>query len=130
MSLGADSLTPCLPAAAAQNLVDTFIVSQSAGTDVTLEANMVDFPAPSYTSVGFWGTVANFYGIFMVIAILYPISNVIRGLVTEKGQRPSVHWSSLSLNDKIAEGVACQPKVSRTSDSGSTHCLCASELSG
>lgn len=64
-------------------------MSQSAGTDVTLEANMVDFPAPSYTSVGFWGTVANFYGIFMVIAILYPISNVIRGLVTEKGQRPS-----------------------------------------
>lgn len=33
----------------------------------------------------FWGVVSAFYGIFMVIAVLYPVSNVVRSLVMEKG---------------------------------------------
>jgi hypothetical protein len=73
-------------ALAVQNLVDTFIVSQTAGQDVTLDSGFVDFPAPGYKETGFWGIVSNFYGIFIVISILYPVSNTIRGLVMEKGE--------------------------------------------
>jgi hypothetical protein len=55
-------------ALAVQNLVDSFIISQDAGAPVKLETNVIDFPSPAYEEAGFWGSVASFYGIFMVRA--------------------------------------------------------------
>lgn len=60
---------------------------------------MADFPAPGYEEAGFWGIVSQFYGIFMVIAILYPVSNVVRSLVMEKEARIREGMRMMSLQD-------------------------------
>lgn len=36
---------------------------------------------------GFWGSVGGFFGVLVVITLLYPVSNVIRNLVLEKEMR-------------------------------------------
>ena len=86
-------------ALAVQNLVDSFIVSQAAGAPIKLTASVVDFPSPAYEEAGFWGLVASFYGIFMVIAILYPVSNVVRSLVIEKEARIREGMRMMALTD-------------------------------
>lgn len=78
---------------------DSFIVSEAAGAPVQISAAMADFPAPGYEEAGFWGIVAQFYGIFMVIAILYPVSNVVRSLVMEKEARIREGMRMMSLQD-------------------------------
>jgi len=73
-------------ALALQNAVESFLISHEAGRPVVLDNEAYDFPSPSYKKAGFWGSVSKFYGIFMIIAILYPVSNIIRSLVIEKGE--------------------------------------------
>ena len=51
---------------AVQNLVDEFIVSTVAQTPVKLTSAVYDFPSPKYETAGFWATVSQFYGIWMV----------------------------------------------------------------
>jgi hypothetical protein len=75
---------------ALQNLVDAFILNTTAGVGgdrrgLRLETSVIDFPSPAFTTAGFWSSVSAFYGVFMIISILYPVSNAIRSLVVEKG---------------------------------------------
>lgn len=37
--------------------------------------------------LGFWGSISAFFGVLVVITLLYPVSNVIRSLVVEKELR-------------------------------------------
>lgn len=109
-------------ALAVQSLVDEFIVSETAGKDVTLMPGFVDFPAPGYKETGFWGIVSNFYGIFMVISILYPVSNTIRGLVMEKG--PSAMSTLVyGLSVGLALQVGKSPCGAVALDSGIHSCI-------
>ena len=51
------------------------------------------FPNPKNSENGFWGAVGNSFNILMIMTLLYPISNMIKVLVTEK-------------ETKIREGMA------------------------
>ena len=86
-------------ALAVQNLVDSFIISQAAGTPIQLTASVVDFPSPGYTEAGFWGQVQSFFPIFMIIAILFSVSNVVRSLVIEKEARIREGMRMMALTD-------------------------------
>jgi len=44
----------------------------------------IDMPTPEYTSNGFWGAIGQYFGLLMIISVLYPLSNVISELVKEK----------------------------------------------
>jgi ABC-type multidrug transport system ATPase subunit len=86
-------------ALAVQNLVDSFIISQAAGTPIKLTASVVAFPSPGYTEAGFWGQVQSFFPIFMIIAILFSVSNVVRSLVIEKEARIREGMRMMALTD-------------------------------
>jgi len=86
-------------ALAVQNLVDSFIISEAAGRPITLTASVVDFPSPGYTEAGFWGQVQSFFPIFLIIAILYSVSNVLRSLVIEKEARIREGMRMMALTD-------------------------------
>ena len=76
------------------NAVNSFIASmtcKSSGLcennadNVTLLLDMVaDFPNPAETTSEFWTNFMGFFAILMIIVLLYPISNMIKALVTEK----------------------------------------------
>jgi ABC-type multidrug transport system ATPase subunit len=86
-------------ALAVQNLVDSFIISQAAGAPRKLAASVVNFPSPGYTEAGFWGQAQSFFPIFMLVTILYSVSNVVRSLVTEKEARIREGMRMMALTD-------------------------------
>jgi len=73
-----------------QQLVDEFIIQSEVGdTDFFGLPSyfMAQFPSAGFTEDSFWGTIAFLFAFFMVIAVIYPISNMIKVLVQEKELR-------------------------------------------
>jgi hypothetical protein len=57
----------------------------NADDSVTVQTKgIVEFPSPKVTVNGFWGLVGFSFGLVMILAILYPLANVISALVKEK----------------------------------------------
>mmetsp|Transcript_6325 Transcript_6325/g.7912 ORF Transcript_6325/g.7912 Transcript_6325/m.7912 type:complete len:1988 (-) Transcript_6325:343-6306(-) len=76
---------------AIQMLVDEFIYhyEQDGGVLDGIEAKLPNFflgnfPSPSYEEDTFWATLASTFAIFMTLAMMYPILNVIKQIVQEK----------------------------------------------
>jgi len=97
-----------------QNVVDNFIIQQTAekrsgnnpqslrlddDKNITLLANIVDFPSPGYETESFWASVAPYYGVFMIMALLYSVSIIIRSLVMEKETKLKEGMKMMSLTD-------------------------------
>ena len=78
------------------NIINSFVATEtcrSAGvceTNTNITMNMqgaVPFPNPEVSSQGFWAAVGGSFAILMIITLLYPISNMVKSLVTEKETR-------------------------------------------
>jgi hypothetical protein len=78
---------------AIQELVHNYIGTRTCqeaglcGTDNVVEyfpMGIADFPNPSNLSDIFWSAIGDSFALLMILALLYPIANVIRTLVTEK----------------------------------------------
>jgi ATP-binding cassette, subfamily A (ABC1), member 3 len=48
------------------------------------QVDFVPFPITGYTTNGFYGLAAQLFALFFTIALMYPVSRLIRGLVMEK----------------------------------------------
>ncbi|CAN0116974.1 unnamed protein product, partial [Discosporangium mesarthrocarpum] len=71
-----------------QNLVDSFILNQTMAESVEMPtARLANFPNPGYSNNDFWAQIGSFFSVLIVIAVMYPVSNVISALVKEKELR-------------------------------------------
>ncbi|CAK9007920.1 Glucosylceramide transporter ABCA12 (ATP-binding cassette sub-family A member 12) [Durusdinium trenchii] len=89
----------------AQQDVDSFLVSQVTGLDVALTASAFPMPTAGFLQNEFWASSADILGLFLLLALLFPVAMIIQQLVGDKesrvrelmfqmGLRPSVYWSS------------------------------------
>ncbi|CAM9216529.1 unnamed protein product, partial [Ectocarpus fasciculatus] len=85
-----------------QQLVDSWIIDLEQGSTATATppvARITEFPSPEYESDGFWAQVGSMFAILVVIAVLYPVSNVISVLVKEKELRIKEGLKMMGLTD-------------------------------
>ena len=75
------------------NAINSFITTstcQSTGTCSTSEAykthvsHLLPFPNAGYETTGFWGAIGYVFALWLIIVLLYPVSNTISSLVREK----------------------------------------------
>jgi len=71
-------------ALALQMLVDEFIFEQEGVPNKPPAYQLAQFPYASYITTGFWSSVGSLFAIFMVLALMYPVVNMIKALVQEK----------------------------------------------
>lgn len=75
------------------NVVNSYVASEtcrmtdgcSAADVQAVEARgAVDFPNKRVLQDGFWGTLGSTFALLMIVALLYPLANIIKSLVAEK----------------------------------------------
>jgi len=71
-------------ALAIQLLVDEFIFKQEGVASKPPVYRLANFPYKSYTTSGFWSSIGFLFALFMVLALMYPVTNMIKALVQEK----------------------------------------------
>jgi hypothetical protein len=78
------------------NVVNSYIATKTCRVSGVCESNAnitltmqagVPFPNPEVTSTGFWSAVGQSFSILMIITLLYPVSNMVKSLVSEKESR-------------------------------------------
>ncbi|CAN0356690.1 unnamed protein product, partial [Hapterophycus canaliculatus] len=81
-----------------QQLVDGRIMELEADAAPPV-VRITEFPNESYEEDGFWSQVGGMFAILVVIAVLYPVSNVISALVKEKELRIKEGLKMMGLTD-------------------------------
>uniref|UniRef100_A0A7S3XYS2 ABC transporter domain-containing protein n=1 Tax=Heterosigma akashiwo TaxID=2829 RepID=A0A7S3XYS2_HETAK len=74
-------------ALAVQQMVDAFIFDQEGVGAAPPTVRLAPFPSRAYETSGFWESVSFVFAFFMVLAMLYPMLNMIKALVQEKELR-------------------------------------------
>ncbi|CAN0021601.1 unnamed protein product [Pylaiella littoralis] len=88
------------PALMLQQLTDSWIMQTERPTAaVAPVVRITEFPNSSYEEDGFWAQVGGTFAILVVIAVLYPVSNVISALVKEKELRIKEGLKMMGLTD-------------------------------
>mmetsp|Transcript_30098 Transcript_30098/g.30579 ORF Transcript_30098/g.30579 Transcript_30098/m.30579 type:complete len:1840 (-) Transcript_30098:237-5756(-) len=92
------------------NLVDSFIATHScrlSGKCTSTEevdlgvAGILEFPNKDVRTNGFWSLIGFIFGLFIILALLYPIANVISALVQEKETKIREGMTMMSLRNDV-----------------------------
>eukprot|EP01041_Mallomonas_annulata_P007150 gene7150-14563_t len=62
---------------------------------------VINFPNESVVTLGFWSLVGFIFGLLMILALLYPIANVIKALVQEKETKIREGMMMMSLRSDV-----------------------------
>ena len=62
---------------------------------------VVNFPSPKVQTLGFWGLVGSLFGLFIILGLLFPISNMTRTLVLEKETKIREGMMMMSLRSDV-----------------------------
>ncbi|CAM9333504.1 unnamed protein product, partial [Choristocarpus tenellus] len=84
-----------------QKAVDEHILSKTAGHRVYLNVSMGLFPEKAYHTDEFQDIISTTLGVFYMLAFLYPVSRMIRALVSEKEGGMKEALSLMGLPDYI-----------------------------
>ncbi|CAM9263174.1 unnamed protein product [Hapterophycus canaliculatus] len=87
------------PVLVLQQLVDNWIMGLESSSVAAPVVRIAEFPSPGYESDGFWSQVGAMFAILVVIAVLYPVANVISALVKEKELRIKEGLKMMGLTD-------------------------------
>ena len=109
-SIGAFRLTEMIGSFAATTTCRNTNGKCDSDEDVTIRnVGVVDFPNPKTTVDGFWQSTGFLFALLIIIAVLYPLANVISTLVKEKeaklregmlmmALREDAYWISWAIN--------------------------------
>ena len=96
------------------NYVNSFVSTEacrlqgmcSSSEDVDVRnIGMVHFPNVEIKEDSFWASVGSSFALLMILALLYPISNVIKSLVKEKESRLKEGMLMMSLESSVLAGA-------------------------
>lgn len=82
--------------AIAQDISMNFLKAESYAPQ---QVELTSFPIDAYTTNGFYAIASNIFAFFFIIAFLFPISRLIRGIVMEKEAKITEGMRIMSLND-------------------------------
>jgi len=91
-----------------QRLVNDFIIADTGVRDLGIYVgesgvSYVDFPSKEFIQDGFYGQVAAYVPLLVVLGLLYPVAAVVRSIVSEKELRQKELMKMMSISESALE---------------------------